>query len=86
MAGLQTIPKETYEAATIDGCGAIKRFTKIEHFSSIAIAAVLHKFEGISRAVHRLITAVRHVVGMGVGDENVVDIRRAKIKPNIVIG
>lgn len=29
MAGLQTIPKETYEAAYIDGCGAIKRFTKI---------------------------------------------------------
>ncbi|MCF7934445.1 MAG: sugar ABC transporter permease [Spirochaetia bacterium] len=29
MAGLQTIPMEVYEAAYIDGCGAIRRFTKI---------------------------------------------------------
>ncbi len=29
MAGLQTIPRETYEAAYIDGCGAWKRFWKI---------------------------------------------------------
>lgn len=29
MAGLQTIPKATYEAATIDGCGTWRRFWKI---------------------------------------------------------
>ncbi|MGM0432402.1 MAG: carbohydrate ABC transporter permease [Spirochaetota bacterium] len=29
MAGLQTIPRETYEAAYIDGCGAIRRFAQI---------------------------------------------------------